>query len=197
MSRPVTISNEQILEAARSVFLREGFSASSAAIARAAGVSEGSLFKRFGTKDDLFQTALRIPFLDLASELEPRVGIGDVRRNLEAAALRLIDFFGELMPTVMTLWRKHAPDMKSLWQGQSDPQPRRIVRELARYMDAEMQRGRIRPADPRVLARILVGSTHHYVFLEQVGLQEPMAREAYAADLVETLWRGIAPAEES
>ena len=101
------------------------------------------------------------------------------------------------MPTVMTLWRKHAPNMKDLWQGQSDPQPLRLLRELATYIEAEMRLGRIRSADPRVLARMLVGSTHHYVFLNQVGLQAQLPADAFARDLVETLWRGIAPSEDS
>ena len=197
MARPVSISNEQILEAARSVFLREGFTASTSAIARAADVSEGILFKRFGSKDDLFHAALRIPRIDLAGQLDGVVGQGDVRANLEAAALQLIGFFQELMPTVMTLWRKHAPDMKALWQGQDDPQPLRILRDLARYIEAEVRLGRMAAVDPWVLARTLVGSTHHYVFLDQVGLQTPISREAFARDLVHTLWRGIAPSEDS
>ena len=197
MARPVTISNEQILDAAREVFLREGFTASTAVIARAAEVSEGMLFKRFGSKDDLFHAALKIPRLDLATTLEARIGQGDVRANLELAALELVSFFRELMPTVMTLWRRHAPNMKDLWQGQDDPQPLRTLRELAGYIEAEMALNRMTPSDPWVLARVLVGSTHHYVFMDQVGLQSPMEPEAFARNLVETLWRGVAPSEDS
>ena len=196
MARPKTISNAQILEAARDVFLREGFSASTSAIARAAQVSEGSLFKRFGSKEDLFHAALEIPRLDLAESLEGRVGHGAVRGNLEWVAQRLLAFFDELMPTVMTLWRKHAPDMKALWKGQDAPQPVRILRDLVRYIEAEVRLGRIGPVEPAVLARVLVGSTHHYAFLCQLGLQVPMAPEAYARQLVATLWRGIAPSED-
>ena len=50
MSRPVHIQHRQILEAARKVFLRRGYSVSTRLVARAAGVSEGSLFKRFKDK---------------------------------------------------------------------------------------------------------------------------------------------------
>lgn len=195
MARPVSISNDQILEAARNVFLREGFGASTSAIARAAGVSEGSLFKRFGSKDDLFHAALKIPRVDLKSVLDGRVGQGDVRDTLRRVAVRLLEFFEELMPTVMTLWRRHAPDMKALWRSQEDPQPLRILRDLAGYIEAEVKLGRMAPVDAGLMARIMVGSTHHYVFLGQVGLEVPMNREAYAHHLVEMLWRGVAPAE--
>ncbi|MEL7372315.1 MAG: TetR/AcrR family transcriptional regulator [Myxococcota bacterium] len=198
MARPVSIPNEQILAAARQVFLKQGFSASTSAIARAAQVSEGMLFKRFGSKDELFHAALEIPLLDLSKELDGRVGRGDVRSNLEWAALELINFFEELMPTVMTLWRKHAPNMKALWVGQEDPQPVRILRDLTRYISAEVERGRLDGrVEPGVLARILVGSTHHYAFLDQMGLQPPLGRDVYARQLVDMVWRGITPREDT
>ena len=59
MPRPRTITDEQIVEAARAAFLEQGFSATTAEIARRAGISEGTLFKRFATKEDLFEEAER------------------------------------------------------------------------------------------------------------------------------------------
>ena len=59
MPRPVTIQDSAILDAARRVFLVRGYSASTAEIARRAGVSEGSLFKRFRTKTALFLAAIQ------------------------------------------------------------------------------------------------------------------------------------------
>ena len=59
MARPPSISNQQILDAARAVFLAHGLAkASTVDIARRAGVSEGSIFNRFPTKDDLFRAAM-------------------------------------------------------------------------------------------------------------------------------------------
>ena len=58
MARPVSIQNEAILEAARRVFMQHGYGASCARLARAAGVSEGSLFKHFKTKAALFMAAM-------------------------------------------------------------------------------------------------------------------------------------------
>jgi len=60
MARPVTIQTERILEAARRVFMKHGYGASTAKIAKAAGVSEGSLFKHFQTKCNLFLAALEV-----------------------------------------------------------------------------------------------------------------------------------------
>ena len=58
MSRTATITNDQILEAARAEFLEHGIRATSSAIAKRAGVSSGILFQRFGTKEALFAAAM-------------------------------------------------------------------------------------------------------------------------------------------
>ena len=50
MARPTVIRDEQILDAARIVFLERGVLATTAEVAQRAQVSEGSLFKRFKTK---------------------------------------------------------------------------------------------------------------------------------------------------
>jgi AcrR family transcriptional regulator len=60
MARPPKITNEEILTAARQVFLEEGFGASTLAIAEKAGISEASIFKRFGTKEGLFIEAMGV-----------------------------------------------------------------------------------------------------------------------------------------
>ncbi len=58
MARPITIKADDLLEAARQVFLKKGTQATTAQVAERAGVSEGTLFKRFGTKADLFRSAM-------------------------------------------------------------------------------------------------------------------------------------------
>ena len=58
MARPTTITNEQLLKAAREEFLKHGIRATSAAIARRAGVSPGILFHRFASKEALFAAAM-------------------------------------------------------------------------------------------------------------------------------------------
>jgi len=54
MARPTVIRDETIIDAAREVFLERGFGATTAEVAVRAGVSEGSIFKRFNSKVDLF-----------------------------------------------------------------------------------------------------------------------------------------------
>ena len=53
MGRPAIVDTEDLLRVAREIFLAQGFAVPTATIARAAGISEGSIYKRFATKEDL------------------------------------------------------------------------------------------------------------------------------------------------
>jgi len=80
MARHATITDDQILDAARAVFIEEGFRARTSKVAQLAGVSEGTIFKRFETKERLFLAALQIPYpAPWHALLERLAGTGDVR----------------------------------------------------------------------------------------------------------------------
>ncbi|HTR77870.1 MAG TPA: helix-turn-helix domain-containing protein, partial [Gemmatimonadaceae bacterium] len=95
MSRTVSITDRQLLEAARAEFLENGIRATTTAIARRAGVSQGILFHRFGTKEALFAAAMGHadapppPPLDLNA----RVGKGSVEDTLVELGELLLDRF--------------------------------------------------------------------------------------------------------
>jgi AcrR family transcriptional regulator len=91
-------------------------------IARAAGYSEGTLYKHFESKEDPFPSVLaeRLPsFLALVEELPERVGRGTVRETLEEVASKALAFYGEIVPAegeegfvegiVQTLMRSLSP----------------------------------------------------------------------------------------
>ena len=59
MPRPVSIQDDVILRAAREIFLEKGWDATTSEIAAKAGVSHGIIFKRFKTKQALFQSAMQ------------------------------------------------------------------------------------------------------------------------------------------
>ena len=59
MSRTREIDDSQILEVARKIFVERGLSATTKMISRAAGISEGVIFQRFGTKERLIEAMNR------------------------------------------------------------------------------------------------------------------------------------------
>jgi AcrR family transcriptional regulator len=70
MARPITISDQQIIEAARALVSERGMLATSQQIALRANVSEGTIFKRFRTKTQLLQTALGVESRQLSAPFE-------------------------------------------------------------------------------------------------------------------------------
>lgn len=195
MARPRTISNEQIVDAARALFIKNGFRVSTARIARAAGVSEGSIFKRFPTKARLFEAAMGIPAFDIEAALEGRVGQGDVKENLAELMLELIDFFRKLLPRTMMAWAHPKTRPLDHFMDTRRDAALSILRGLTHYFEQEIQHGRIHDADPEVAARMVLGSIYNYVFFELVGIhiRMPIAAQTYVHSLIDILWKGMAP----
>jgi AcrR family transcriptional regulator len=194
MARPITITDEQILDAARAVFLKDGMNGSTLEIARLAGVSEGSVFRRFPTKEALFRAAIKAPEVpSWVRELERLSGRGDMRDNLIAIAREVVRFARERLPLAMLGW-SHKPDP-------SDPPPEeesplaRDSRRFARFLQDEVDRGRLRPCDVEMVARLLLGTCLNVV-LDSVLNKKPLDADEidrFTTDLVETLWQGVAP----
>lgn len=199
MARPAAITDQQILVAARETFLAEGFQASTIDIAQRAGVSHGTLFKRFPTKDDLFRAALGLPpDPDWILALADRAGQGDLHHNLEVLVLQIITLFAEILPRLVAL---RARGFASTPRDHVDPDspPARFVRALSAYLQTEMDLGRARRCDPDILAHALLGPAVNFVMIETLGSEDipRPSRETFAARLVDLIWRGVAPENQT
>lgn len=201
MGRPEVISRDAILESARRIFLEKGFGASTAAIARAAGVSEGSIFKRFPTKADLFREAIMVPELPLAEELEALLSEGPFAEGLERVGLRLIELFREMLPRLMMAWAHQGeadptrPFGLMCPSDGGEPMPLRLLKTLAAQFEQQQRAGRMRAVDPEILARMLIGSCHNFAFFEIIGAhrRQPLAASSFVRGVVDALLDGVAP----
>jgi AcrR family transcriptional regulator len=197
MARRPQFRDEDILEAARAVFLARGVRATTAEVAERAGVSEGTIFHHFKSKEALFRAALNTT-LEESSEitgLMDRVGQGSVAENLRAFVAAVIDSLRVRVPFIMLAWSNPGRDGVSAICD-LEPPGLRIVRMLAGYVDGEVRLGRIRRVDPEIVARGLVGSIFDYVMTEILhgaphGLPLPAAM--YVRGLVDVFLHGIAP----
>ena len=196
MTRPQTISDEQILQAAREVFLEHGPSVATAQVARRAGISEGTIFRRFGTKHALFSAAMGVKHKeDWSHGLQQLAGQGSVRANLIQVVLKMIDFLRDLVPRVMVMHSGSGkPPPRNFFDGPNSPMRRNFIR-LTAYLRAEIQRGRVRRTDPEIIARVLGASCWNYAFHEAIGAQmfEPTDAGTFAEKLVGMLWEGLEP----
>ncbi len=202
MGRPRQTTDEAILRAARDCVLERGAGVSTAVIAEAAGVSQATLFKRFGTKEELLLAALAPGADALAPWLEGLAAgppAGDLEPHFRALIRSMVDFFEQLVPRLAALkaagLMHRAVDAVRDLGGEAPPIQGRVV--LSRWLATAQRRGQLGPGDPQSIAIALMsacmGLAARRHMLGDSGLS--LSPEGYAAELSELLWRGLAPAE--
>lgn len=203
MGRPPSIDREQILEAARKVFLQKGFNASTSEVAKEAGVSEGSIFKRFPTKAELFREALGIPDVRIGDEIDAFFDASPFEEALEQVVLRIVELFRELLPRMMMLWAHHhgtgvSPLDAIRAKKNASPAPLLLLRTVTACLERVQRRGDIRGVDPEVFARVLIGACHSYTFMSLIGAdsRQPMPAASYARAIADLVNRGVLPEDE-
>jgi AcrR family transcriptional regulator len=200
MARPPTIRDEDILEAARAVLLERGLFATAAEVATRAGISEGSIFHRFKTKEALFgaaflsgQGASDLP--EWITSLSRRVGKSTIEEQLETMCHEGIAFFRLLIPFVMLTWSKGPQD-----HGPGEPPPIRALKGLAAYFEAEMNAGRLAVRDPEVVARTFMGALWNFVSMElmfESRERMPLAQATFVRSFCALLLDGLTPRHTS
>lgn len=146
---------QQILAGARAVFLAQGFDAASMGeIARAAGVSKGTLYVYFDSKEELFEAFVRSE----KSELDEEVFLfdeddHDVGAVLTRVGTRLVDFLScpqvtSSLRTVIAI----AERMPHLGKRFYESGPALGVKRLARYLAAQAEAGVLAVEDCEVAA---------------------------------------------
>ena len=197
-------TREKIVEAAERVMRERGLARSTTKeIARAAGYSEGTLYKHFESKEDLFLAVLaeRLPsFLALVEELPARVGRGTVRETLEEVASTALAFYGEIVPMAASIFSE--PGLLARYREgvhKRGAGPRMVNEALTAYLEAEKRIGRVREdADPEAVAAMVLGACYQRAFFGSF-LGEDMPAEGedgFVEGIVQTLMRCLSPSGE-
>ncbi|MGW0665285.1 TetR/AcrR family transcriptional regulator [Streptodolium elevatio] len=92
-------NDQALLEAAREVFVTQGFDAPVAAVAERAGVGMGSLYRRYRTKEELLQRLCADALERLARAAQTGLGMDDPWQGLMHYITECVRFgFGALAP---------------------------------------------------------------------------------------------------
>ncbi|MEE2901039.1 MAG: TetR/AcrR family transcriptional regulator [Myxococcota bacterium] len=192
MPRPTVIDDEAILTAARASFLERGFSVTTAEIAKSAGVSEGSIYKRFGSKAELFCSALQIPgqlpWEGLLSEVTHESDPKQVLLDMGHALLR---FYREHIGRMLKI-HAHLNEILHALPPELPP-PIKAVSAMTSFVTEQIAEDRIVSQYPETVARMLLGAIANYAFFELMFNYTPTSPEEYVEQVVESLWNGIAP----
>ena len=188
----------RLIEATRGVVREVGYAhASTRAIAQAAGVAEGTIYRHFPDKASLFfATVLESNTVVVAwvTALPARAGEGTVEGNLVDAAVQLASLRDQILPLELAIAAD--PELSAQRQrviaaaGPSlPPGPPEAV---AAYLAAEQRLGRVRgDIDPREVASILLGALFALGTMPTLGGEGPSSDRVASA--VRLLVHGIRP----
>jgi AcrR family transcriptional regulator len=186
MARPQSITDEEILAAARVVFLNKGVGATVEEVAERCHVGVATIFRRFPTKQALFIAAI-----DVVNDSEWSRFVANRTKNAgQEARASLI----ELAHTMLDAARKMVPLMmmkmsNPLMAGREGRAKRAvtIIRSLTEYFEKEIEARRVVDVDPRVLSRVWLGAIRQIVMFEM--LEGPpiddLATDAFIEGLAE------------
>lgn len=190
MARTKTVTDEDILATARSLFLEKGINASTRAIAKQAGISETVIFQRFETKENLFFSAMVLPEAKLKVIFSCQAGERTVCENLKSVSLQIVDYFREVMPIFLSLINHPAFDMQVFLQRHTLPRVQ-ISTRLVEYLNAEAVLGRIKGDSSLATAALLLSHLHHIALSQNMGAHPPNETESAVSDAIHVLWHGI------
>lgn len=192
MPRPRLIDEGQLLAAARGVFIARGMEATTREVAEAAGVSQGVLFQRYGTKRRLFFTAMlpTPPALDsLLGEL-PEPGSDDTRVYLVDLTARMLTWIDAAMPG--SLRAALHPDFPAALDDAHAPAGAdALSTALAERLGLMQSRGDLGGIAPADLATTMLDLLHGQALAAMLGRSEAAAARAERA--VAILWTGLDP----
>jgi AcrR family transcriptional regulator len=194
--RPIAVSEDDLLDVARDVFLKRGLDATTAEIARRARISESVIFYRYKTKEALFIAVFerQIVLPEAFARLPSQVGTGEIAEHLFSVGASLVDLMQTVLPFMMMAFC--SPTKLNLFHARArQPHPIRIrmIRLLSGYFEAEVRTGRLRAIDPEILARTFLGGIIQYVMsehVERVADPLPLAATTFLRGMIDLLLRG-------
>lgn len=144
----------QILEGAHGVFMELGFDAASmGAIARAAGVSKGTLYVYFDSKEALFAAMIADERARLKGHLDLDADDPDVAESLRRTGRKLVAFIVRpanirAVRTVMGISER----IPAVGRAFYEDGPGRGIDKFTRFIEAHVRAGRLDAPDPRLAA---------------------------------------------
>jgi AcrR family transcriptional regulator len=180
------------------VLRRDGARTTTSAIAREAGVSKALLFSRYRTKEELIAAVLEratgiaeelLAHVDEPARKPLREGLVDLGAHLLAILRRTLPFADLARSSPARCMLMAALD-------RSRAAPDRLVQLCARYFDAQVALGRLRPTPPGMLGRLFYGAILQRVLSETCPARPffvPECDSAFLDDLVHVLLEGALP----
>jgi len=163
------MTDEEIREAARAVFVDQGPAAPVASIARRLGVTSPALFHRVGTKEELLRIALGSGKPDGIERLVAEPPDEGARQELLSILGELMVFFQRVVPNLLVLKAARVSAAQTSSSPLGGPPPVVLRRLLASWLARASARGSLGALDPTALAEGLLGAMEARCFNAYLG----------------------------
>jgi len=192
MGRPPLVSRDEIIAAARDVFLKEGLTASIRDVAAVAGISEAAIFKRFSTKAALIVAAMAPPQPDIASLLAP-LKQPDLRLALTQTMENIVSYFRELLPLTLPVAMQPDVGLAAYVDEVGDNPANTLHAALAAQLAAAANSGGLRKLQPFAVAGLIVATAHSLALFEIMGIHGGRSPPEVIANMTDVIWFGVEP----
>jgi AcrR family transcriptional regulator len=191
--RPREGVREAVLAATEAILSEVGIARlSTKEVARRAGVAESSIFYHFGDRLGLLQAVVQehLPLVkQVLTELDGRVGQGELRDNLVALIDALEEFYLRVAPITAAI--QSDSELRTTFATRSAELgigPHRALDGVLGYLSGERAIGRLSAdLDLRSAALILVGVANQRGLQRHLAGPETMSRPAASGEVVDTL----------
>ncbi len=186
-------TRQYILEATERAIQSKGLArVTTKEIAKEAGCAEGTLYKHFVDKEDLFLAVIQENLPDLVATVhEEQAGKGTVGDNLVEMAYAIIHYYEQLIPLAVSLFADTDLLVRHReWMQKQNTGPQRLYERVAAYIEAEQHLGRLDPSTKAMnIATLLLGSCFQYVFFRLFMGKNlfPMTDQQFVTDLVQSI----------
>jgi AcrR family transcriptional regulator len=193
-------SRDLILEAAKRIFLRDGFGAGLHAISEEAGVSRQTVYNQFRDKEALFVAVVEAVYTELLLKTPPPTLTGELGDVLMCVGRYLIA--GGLDPNAVALFKiglaeyRHHPELPRVTQRlRSSHVLPSMTADLGHYLGSLMKRGLIRHGNPVLIAEAfsgaVLGQARHRLLSGEIQIVSAKWRESMLLEVVATFCRGL------
>lgn len=195
--RPKKTTDSELLTAIYRCLIKHGITSSSKFIADEVGVSQATLFKRFGTKEAIIQRALLTPIAGhkIFALIQKEPSKDSPVEQIEKLLLSLLHFFEEVVPSMMML-RSKGGALHSIWKGDNSP-PVVMRKMLTQWVERLQTMHHLRKIPADSIAFAMLGSAQHLAIRKHILHDTTMTNtdEEYLSSIVELFWNGIAKGE--
>jgi len=162
-------TREIILKAAKEVFAEKGYYSTTVDdVAERAGVAKGSIYTYFNSKYELFVTALLQDFEEIVRKIEGKIEkIDRIEERIFRGVDIYLDYFEENLFFFKSLFLERRVLIKESQEKAEDgfwKLYQRFTDQLASAFQIGIDKGEIKPLNPRVLAIGLIGGIDRILF---------------------------------